>query len=363
MKNLVLLSFLLTSNFCQALDSVKVSTHLPLNGNQLLKFQNNIYTLSNLSYTKFWQFRDKETLPLLYFELNETSQRSIYTSYFGNDSLYKATKTALLANNVKQSLCRVHNVHVTPDNQIYALVSGQHAQVQPGGDPEKDFRISFFLSIIRFANGKISECLPIEDAVIENEYYLLDACNFYTDGNNFTFTVARDEIRSTGNYYLGRWQKDANQRLRFIEFIPCEIPDVHKKSGANYGLLNFVRKENYVAFLINDEVTDITKCHNIKLKVRNKPELKIGNLQYGKQFEIDFALCDINIRGNNLEVVYRIKNDFFYCSIDRINEKMNSQHKLEHFNLENLNTLHFFYQNTIVALKKGNEYMYLLNLK
>jgi len=363
MKNLILFTFLLTSTFCHAIDSVQVAAHLPLNGNQLLKLQDNIYTLSNLNYTKFWQFRDKETLPLLYFELNESLQRSIYSNYFGTDSLYKATKAALLANNIKQSLCKVHNVHITADNYIYALVSGQHAQVQPGGDPDKDFRISFFLSIIRIANGKISECLPIEDAVIKNEYYLLDAGNFYTDGNYFTFTVARDEIRSTGNYYLGRWQKDANQRLRFKEFVPCEIPDVHKKSGANYGLLNFVHKENYVAILINDEVTDITTCNSIKLNVRNKPELKIGNLQYGKQFEIDFAVCDINIRGNNLEVIYRIKNEFYFYSLNRVDEKINSQYKLEHFNLENLNTQPFFYQNTIVALKKGNEYLYLLNLK
>ena len=67
---------------------------------------------------------------------------------------------------------------VDDKNNIYTIVSGLCARVNPKGNPEEDFIMEGFFSVIKLGNDTIENIYPIDDPFINPDYYILNFANF-----------------------------------------------------------------------------------------------------------------------------------------------------------------------------------------
>lgn len=339
-----------------ASDTIFFSPNIPLKGNTLLKYHNNVLTIANDKQTRFWQFKQGEGIPSLYFELTEQMQKVIYLKNFGNDSALEKIKYALRVNHIYQPICKVHTTYVNEQNELYVLVSGQVAQPIPLRNPEVDFKISYFFAVLKIGHNKITEYYPIDDVVINDDYYVYDMGNFYKTSGGFVFTVGRVELKNKGNYFLGQWKINEQHRLKFESFLPCELSETHEKTGAGYNLMNFIQTGDYTAILIHNEIFNTTDGSIITFPVPNKPLLQLHNLHKGQHFDISFSLCDMQVTKEYIDILYRLHNNFHFVRIHSVSKQVVKQQELKTVTIDNLQRVPFFYEGEILLLKKESNY-------
>lgn len=358
MKYLILLSLCLNTLLCRSQnnDTIFFSSHIPLKGNTLLKYQKDVFSIASEDHNKFWQFKQGENYPFLYFELTEQMQKIIYLKNFGNDSALEKIKYALRVNHVSQPVCKVHTTYVNEQNELYVLVSGQVAQQMPLRNPEVDFNISYFFAVLKIGHNKITEYYPIDDVVINDDYYVYDMGNFYKTSTGFVFTVGRVEVKNKENYFLGRWKINEQHRLKFESFLPCELSEMHKKTGADYNLLNFIQTGNYTAFLVHNEIFNVGDGSIILFPVANKPSLQLHNLHKGQHFDISFSICDMLVTKEYIDILYRLHNNFHFVRIQSLNRKVLKEQQLKNVTLDNLQRVPFFCDGEVLLLQKNSHY-------
>lgn len=350
-KSLGLLIFLLavhTVLFAQE-DKMLVPEKFRENGIQVLKIQKGVITASNASKSQVIQYNFAGT-PLMFYELGIQEQRRIYTSNFGNDSLYESTRSALRVNGVTQPPVEVHSFYIDSTNTVFALVVAQVAKPQPGGQPGIDFMINFFYTLLKIQPTGEADRYPIKNPVINGEFEISTLSGFYKNGNSFVFVLNGARLKPKGNYFLGRWKPEKNNELMFDGFIPCELPSSHFKTGIGYNLLNFVRHGEYLAVLIDNHIINTITGNSIEIPVKNKPTFGLKDLHYGSNFNIPYAICDIQLRNDIIQVIYRINHVYYYVSLSSKTSAVINEITLStYFNSIKTSSL-FFYENKIGAL-------------
>lgn len=347
-KSLGLLIFLLalhTVLFAQE-DKMLVPEKFRENGIQVLKIQKGVITASNASKSQVIQYNFTGT-PLMFYELGIQEQRRIYTSNFGNDSLYESTRSALRVNGVTQPPVEVHSFYIDSTNTVFALAVAQVAKPQPGGQPGVDFIIDYFYSLLEINTSGKANIYPVADPVINGEFEISTLSGFYKQDNHFIFTLNGARLKQQGNYFLGKWKLSHDKRLIFDSFVPCELPSSHIKTQIGYNLLNFVRQGEYLSVLIDDHIINTSNGKIIPLPVKNKPAFGLKDLRYGSSFHIPYAICDLQVTHDTLKVIYRINDEYHFTALSSKNSTVLKEINLNSYLKGDKPTSLFFYEDKL----------------
>lgn len=184
--NLIILSL---SNL-KAADTIYFSHNLPQNI-ITIDYKKSCQTYKEPISNKIYQYRDNSITPTISFQFNQKYEKLIFDSYFNdNGKSYKLSKKAYKVNQIYTPLCKTEKYFVDDKNNIYTIVSGLCARVNPKGNPEEDFIMEGFFSVIKLGNDTIENIYPIDDPFINPDYYILNFANFYCIENGFLFTLA-----------------------------------------------------------------------------------------------------------------------------------------------------------------------------
>jgi hypothetical protein len=346
MKSLfILLINLLIVNLgnLKASDTIYFSNNLPQNI-IAIDYKKSCQTFREPISNKIYQFRDNSITPSISFQFNQKYEKLIFDSYFNdNGKSYKLSKKAYEVNQIYTPLCKTEKYFVDDKNNIYTIVSGLCARVNPKGNPEEDFIMEGFFSVIKLGNDTIENIYPIDDPFINPDYYILNFANFYCIENGFVFTLANQTPEVSKKYFLGNWI-EKNGRLKFNKLIETELPSFHVKNKIEYNLMDFFVKGDKLAFYMGDAIIDINNHKEYNLTITDFPITNFANIAYGGQFDIKFSLCDFIQQDKQLKVIYRKNNSFYYaiCLLENGKYIIQSEKEMKQFSLDNIARMPFF---------------------
>lgn len=348
----------------KAIDTVYFSPKISENC-IVIDYKNTCLTFKESPTSNIYQFKNNSKEKTLFFEFNEVFEILVYNAYFNdNGSSYKYSKNAYKVNEIEKPLCIVSKYYIDKQNDIYAIVSGQNAKPAVGGNPQKDFTMEGFYCVIKIGENIIEKIYPIDDAFISPDYFLLNTGEFFKNESGFVFSLIKREISSQNNYILGLWNEN-NGRLKYVKTLEAQIPDFHKKNNLNYGLLNYIQKENYIMFYIGNSIIDLSnnKEHILSSKT-DIEKLNNQNLSYNQSFSINNSNCDFSIISNKLNIIKR-KNNKFYLAVYVVdnNFKLESEKEIPFFILPDLVRFPMFDPNGNIIFQIKNKNYFIRVMK
>jgi len=329
----------------------------------VMSIKDHVVTAKSNVGTELWQFELQSGKILFHFKSGTNFDQEIFESYFKDNGVqYNFTKAAYDINHNFSKICKINNYYVDENNEIYAIVNGNMAKSDPRGDPKSDFIMTPFFVLIKLGYEKISESYAINDLFIEPGYYF-DDNSFYKKGDHFIFTVYKQKITNTNNYFLGKWQNISGQ-LRFSGFVEVELPDFNKTSGIGYGLMNFMYKNRSLMFFSCPEIYNLNNFTSKKLEVKQMPESQLNGHAKGQSFDINFMVCDFLITQEELKMIVRKSKNFYIYYYDAKTYQFKHEKLIPNLTTDDLYRWPFFAEGgEILLVLKGKGQINVLTIK
>ncbi len=310
----------------------------------VIDYKKTCTTYKETTGNKIYQFTSNTNKASLTFQFKRSYEKLIYNAYFNdNGKSYNISKKAYTVNQIYTPLCKTEKNFIDSNNNIYTIVSGLCAKPNPKGNPEEDFIMSGFFCVIKIGNDTIENIYPIDDAFVNPDYYILNFASFFSKENGFCFSLANQYPKENKKYFLGHWIIK-NGRLKFNKLIETELPSFHIKNNIEYNLMDFLYKENKLAFYMGNAIIDIDKYKEYPLVINNFPVIKFDNIAYGERFDIKFSFCDFIQKENHLHVIYRKNNTFFYDDylLENGSYKLLNEKEIKQYSVDSLSRFPFF---------------------
>ncbi len=354
-KYFYLICFFLLFNCLYAKKTFKYPIGITPTDVSILSIKNNIATVKSNTNKEIWQFQLDSNKILNHVVFGSDFEMDIYNKYFNDNGIsYNKAKFYYDNNNMNQSLCKI-KIYVDRDNEIYIKVRGFEAKPIQEGNSLSNIIMQPFFVLVRIRNGKIIESYAIQDMYIEPGYYLLEDGDFYKEGSNFYFTISKEKISESNNYFIGKWT-NISGKLRFKDYVDVELPDFNKEQHIGYGLLNFIYKENRLMFYSCPYLYNTTENSVNKLYTNDLPETSFNGVKKGDIFNIRFTVCDFYYSSTTLKVIVRKDKLFYIDEYETATLKLMGEKNIPDIIPEDLYRFPFFNSNgeIVYTPKKSN---------
>ncbi len=324
----------------------------------LTSIKKDIATMQSRSAQELWQFSLTSRKILFHFNFGVELEQDIYNARFKDQGLsYRKAKQVYESNDINERLCKIKSYFINDSNEIYAFVIGTEVKPAPLGKPADDISLKPFYALVLINSKNVKAIYGIQP-IPEDKGYWVEETSFYIVNNVFYFTVAKEQVSPTKNYFIGKWTLNSGQ-LVFQDFVKLELPRFNTERGVGYGLLDFIFKNDKIIFYSNTTVYDLRTMTSKKLIINDASKANYSGNNKGEIFNFGFSVCDFHAKSNEIKLIVRRENSFY---IERFkSNQFVEEIPLSNYTVKNLYRFPFYDTNgNIVVTPKETDDIILL---